>query len=205
MSDKGSDPRRARRENRGDGEPERTAAALSIAESPPRAGDVHHVSPDLLREALRSIPDRYHRGLAAIALAPRRNDIGQPYGAYDPVSKEITLFSAPAGAWAIPGSNITWRYGFEQWGASVKTQDNALLVHWKRGSLPCFYITVLCHQLAQHFNHSTSGGDFVDIVPATNDNLSDFHSLKLLLLTNSTFVPIKQALQAICDRLKSEE
>ena len=150
-------------------EPPRYLAARRIAERSeaelplprvirrrPRDGDVHPLSPKILRFLLKTdVPKEFLYGLKSIELRERRDrQIGQPYGEYRPDERVIVLYSLPT-VWVVSASNTSSLALLTSYGAMHTTIASGVEISWKNhvDIATWFFIDVVAHELGHHYRN----------------------------------------------------
>ena len=126
----------------------------------PRQGDVHALTPRVLRGALRrEVPPWLLHGLRRIELRPRPSSVvGTPYAVYLPPERSVVLYSLPpAWVWHEPVPEHHLRR-MRQFGARVQVGPPASVDWPGSASLALWFFTdVVLHELGHHAREMERG------------------------------------------------
>jgi hypothetical protein len=120
----------------------------------PRRGDVHALSPEMVRTILGRVPVEQLFGLRRIELRARTDRFGDPFAHYLRDERTIRLYSVPDGEWPLSLHAVeSLRLG--QYRARVRRHAGGVTVAWSPPDRVVwralwFWIEVLAHELGHH-------------------------------------------------------
>lgn len=122
----------------------------------PRDGDVHPLSPRILRFFLKTdVPKEFLYGLKSIELRERRDrQIGNPFGEYWRDERIIVLYSLPT-EWIVSASNTESVALYKRFGAITTELADGVEISWKNyvDFATWFFIDVVAHELGHHYRN----------------------------------------------------
>ena len=121
----------------------------------PRRGDVHALSPEMVRSILGRLPVEQLFGLRRIELRARPDRFGDPFAHYLRDERAILLYSVPDGDWTLAPHAVE-SLRLRQYRASVRRHAGGAIVAWRPPvdriiwRALWFWIEVLAHELGHH-------------------------------------------------------
>lgn len=118
----------------------------------PKRGDVHALSPEMVRTILGRVPVEQLYGLRRIELRARAGDLGDPFAHYLRDERSILLYSVPDGDWALPWPHAPTTLRLVQYRARIRRHAEGVDVAWRSplDRALWFWIEVLAHELGHH-------------------------------------------------------
>ena len=149
----------------------------------PRPGDIHPLSPAMVRDLLWCAPAAYVYGLKAIELRPRRDGVGQPYGLYLRGEKTIWLYSCPRDLWLFskqvwPNHKAILTYGARL--AAHQEDEASVVVEWvDPEGMWRLHAHTLFHELGHHYVNQYRASRGRPGTRKRNEALADLHDTKI--------------------------
>jgi hypothetical protein len=149
----------------------------------PRPGDIHPLSPAMVRDLLWFVPAEYIYGLKAIELRPRQGEIGEPYGAYLFRDKRIWLYSCPPHTWRFTAKAWPNHMGVLSSGARLAAHQEdpaSVFVEWDDpDGIWRTHIHTLFHELGHHYVNQYRSSRGRPGIRTRNEGLADLHDTKI--------------------------